>query len=89
MSDVALQPAHLGPVLGSAPSGPTLRRTLTRPAPRPCWAGSPAHGRTPARFPGLVIAGKTLTGGLVINIDATLVTAIPDKEGAAPTWKKS
>ena len=44
--------------------------------------------RHPAGFPWLVIAGKTLTGWLVIDMDATLVTASSDKEGAAPTWKK-
>jgi hypothetical protein len=43
---------------------------------------------TPAGFPWLAIAGKTLTGWLVIDLDATLVTASSDKEGAAPTWKK-
>jgi hypothetical protein len=43
---------------------------------------------TPAGFPWLVIAGKTLTGWLVIDMDATLVTASSDKEGAAATWKK-
>jgi hypothetical protein len=43
---------------------------------------------TPAGFPWLVIAGKTLAGWLVIDMDATLVTAHSDKEGAAPTWKK-
>jgi hypothetical protein len=44
--------------------------------------------KTPGGFPWLVIAGKTLTGWLVIDMDATLVTASSDKEGAAPTWKK-
>jgi hypothetical protein len=43
---------------------------------------------TPAGFPWLEIAGKTLAGWLVIDMDATLVTASSDKEGAAPTWKK-
>ena len=43
---------------------------------------------TPAGFPWLVIAGKALTGWVVIDMDATLVTASSDKEGAAPTWKK-
>jgi hypothetical protein len=42
----------------------------------------------PAGFPWLEIAGKTLTGWVVIDVDATLVTASSDKEGAAPTWKK-
>ncbi len=39
---------------------------------------------TPAGFPWLGIAGKTLTGWLVIDMDATLVTARSDKQGAAP-----
>jgi hypothetical protein len=100
MSDIALL-AHLSPVLGAAPSGPTARRALD-------LAGSPrvldriARARakarehawsliekTPAGFPWLAVAGKTLTGWLVIDMDATLVTARSDKEGAAPTWKKS
>ena len=38
---------------------------------------------TPAGFPWLEIAGKTLAGWLVIDMDATLVTASSDKEGAA------
>jgi hypothetical protein len=99
MSDIAVL-AHLAPVLGEAPSGPTVRRALD-------LAGAPgmldriararararAHvrtliGGTPAGFPWLAIAGKTLTGWLVIDMDATLVTARPDKEGAAATWKK-
>jgi len=100
MSDIALL-AHLSPVLGAAPSGPTARRALD-------LAGSPrmldriARARAKARehawsliekapggFPWLSVAGKTLTGWLVIDMDATLITARSDKEGAAPTWKKS
>src|SRR5437764_12557007 len=34
------------------------------------------------------MAGKVLAGWLVIDLDATLVTASSDKEGAAATWKK-
>ena len=51
MSDIALL-AHLAPVLGAAPSGPTVRRALELAAPRPCWTGSPAPARKPARTPG-------------------------------------
>ena len=99
MSDIAVL-AHLAPVLGDAPSGPTIRRALD-------LAGTPAMldriararararahvwtliGDTPAGFPWLAIAGKTLAGWLVIDMDATLVTAHSDKQGAAPTWKK-
>jgi hypothetical protein len=99
MSDVALL-AHLAPVLGSAPSGPTVRRALDL-AGTPAALGRIARARararahawgliesTPAGFPWLVIVGKALTGWLVIDMDATLVTASSDKEGAAPTWKK-
>src|SRR6185312_14465254 len=43
---------------------------------------------TAAGFPWLAVAGKTLTGWVVLDMDATLITAHSDKEGAAPTWKK-
>jgi hypothetical protein len=99
MSDIALL-AHLAPVLGTAPSGPTVRRALEL-AGAPAMldkiararAGARAHvwtliEGTAAGFPWLAIAGKTLTGWVVIDMDATLVTARSDKEGAAPTWKK-
>src|SRR5271169_1688553 len=99
MSDIAVL-AHLAPVLGDAPSGPTIRRALDMagtPAMLDRIARARARARahvwmliqdTPAGFPWLAIAGKTLTGWLVIDMDATLVTARSDKEGAAPTWKK-
>jgi hypothetical protein len=98
MSDIALL-AHLSPVLGAAPSGPTVRRTLDlagtpRMLDRIARARAKAREhawnlieKTPAGFPWLAVAGKTLTGWLVIDMDATLVTASSDKEGAAPTWK--
>jgi hypothetical protein len=99
MSDIALLD-HLAPVLGDSPSGPTVRRALDL-AGDPAVLGRVARARakarehawklieaTPAGFPWLAIAGKTLAGWLVIDMDATLVTAHSDKEGAAPTWKK-
>jgi hypothetical protein len=99
MSDIALL-AHLAPVLGQAPSGPTVRRalelagsprTLDRVARARAKAREHAWSlieKTPAGFPWLAVAGKSLAGWLVIDMDATLVTARSDKEGAAPTWKK-
>ena len=99
MSDIALL-AHLAPVFGDAPSGPTVRRTLdlagtAATLDRIARARAKARAHvwdliqdTPAGFPWLEIAGKTLAGWLVIDMDATLVTASSDKEGAAPTWKK-
>ena len=99
MSDIAVL-AHLAPVLGDAPSGPTVRRALDlagTAASLDRIARARARARahvwaliegTAAGFPWLAIAGKTLTGWVVIDMDATLVTARSDKEGAAPTWKK-
>ena len=86
MSDIALL-AHLAPVLGDAPSGPTVRRALDlagTPAMLDRIARARARARahawtliegTPAGFPWLDIAGKTLAGWVVIDMDATLVTA--------------
>jgi hypothetical protein len=99
MSDIALL-AHLSPVLGAAPSGPTARRALDLAgAPRTLDRIARARARarehawklaeaTAGGFPWLAVAGKTLTGWVVIDMDATLITARSDKEGAAPTWKK-
>ena len=94
MSDIALL-AHLAPVLGAAPSGPTVRRALEL-AGAPAMLDRIARARAKARahawtliagtaagFPWPVIAGKELTGWVVIDMDATLVTAYSDKEGAA------
>src|SRR6478735_9157907 len=99
MSDAGLL-AHLAPLLGAAPSGPTVRRSLDlagTPAMLERIAAARAKARahawaliaaTGTEFPWRVIAGKSLTGWIVIDMDATLVTASSDKEGAAPTWKK-
>ena len=98
MSDIAVL-AQLAPVLGAAPSGSTVRRALGLADARTLARIAQARARirahvweqieqTPAGFPWLRIAGKTLMGWLVIDMDATLITAYSDKEGAAPTWKK-
>jgi hypothetical protein len=99
MSDIALL-AHLAPVLGPAPGGPTVRRALDLAGTAAVLdriARARARARahvwdliqgTAAGFPWLAIAGKTLAGWVVIDMDATLVTARSDKEKAAPTWKK-
>ena len=97
MSDIAVL-AHQGPVFGAAPSDTTVRRTLELADPRTLdkiarvRAAVRAHVwqlicATPAGFPWLAIAGKLLAGWLVIDLDATLITARSDKEGAAPTFK--
>jgi hypothetical protein len=97
MSDIAVL-ARQEPVLGAAPSDTTVRRTLELADPRTldkiarARAAIRAHVwqlicATPAGFPCLAIAGKLLAGWLVIDLDATLITARSDKEGAAPTFK--
>lgn len=98
MSDVEVL-SQLGPVLGAAPSDTTVRRTLELACPRTLRRIAKARARArahvwklmaerPGGFPWPEIAGKTLTGWLVIDMDAALVTASSDKEGAAPTYKK-
>jgi Transposase DDE domain group 1 len=85
MSDIAVL-AQLAPVLGAAPSSSTVRRvlgladtrTLTRIAQARARIGAHAWkqiGGTPAGFPWLRIAGKALAGWVVIDMDATLITA--------------
>src|SRR4029453_1451709 len=97
MNDIALL-AHQEPVFGAPPSDTTVRRTLELADPRTldkiarARAAVRAHVwqlicARPAGFPWLPIAGKGLPGGLVIDLDATLITARSDKEGAAPTFK--
>jgi hypothetical protein len=91
MSDIAVM-AHLAPVLGDAPSGPTVRRALDLAGTSAMLdriararARARAHAwtlieRTPAGFPWLAIAGKILAGWLVIDLDAC---AVP-KSGVLP-----
>ncbi len=97
MNDIALL-AHQEPVSGAAPSDTTVRRALELADPRTldkiARVRAAVRARVwqlitaaPAGFPWLEIAGKLLAGWLVIDIDATLITAHSDKEGAAPTFK--
>ena len=97
MTDIALL-SHHAPVLGPEPSDTTVRRTLELADPRTLDKIARARARVrahvweliaarPAGFPWLAIAGKLLAGWLVIDLDATLITARSDKEGAAPTFK--
>jgi hypothetical protein len=86
VSDIALL-AHLAPLLGAAPGGPTVRRALDlagtpRMLDRIACARAKAWAHawgliaaTPAGFPWLAVAGKALDGWIVIDMDAALVTA--------------
>jgi hypothetical protein len=98
MNDIALL-AHHAPILGAEPSDTTVRRTLELADPATLDKIARVRARvrahvwtlicaTPAGFPWLAVAGKLLDGWLVIDLDATLISARSDKEGAAPTFKK-
>ena len=97
MNDITVL-AHQEQVFGAAPSDTTVRRTLELADPATLdkiarvRAAVRAHvwsliAARPGGFPWLAIAGKILTGWLVIDLDATLITAHSDKQGAAPTFK--
>ena len=43
----------------------------------------------PGGFPWLTVAGKRLTGWIVIDMDATVITSASKKSGAAVTFKKT
>ena len=85
MSDIAVL-AHQEPVFGAAPGDTTVRRTLeladARTLDKIARARAAVRGYVwqlicarPAGFPWLAIAGKLLAGWLVIDLDATLITA--------------
>jgi Transposase DDE domain group 1 len=98
MSDITLL-AHQASVFGDPPSSPTVHRTLraaddtTLGRVAKAMAAVREHvwkllSARPGGFPWLIVAGKLLTGWVVIDLDATLITAHSDKAGAAPTFKK-
>ncbi|MEN3305358.1 MAG: hypothetical protein V7603_1560 [Micromonosporaceae bacterium] len=98
LSDIDLL-AHQAGVFGTPPSDSTARRTLDdidetglarigkvrARVRRHVW-----HLLTlrPGGFPWLCVAGKLLTGWVVIDLDATLITAHSVKAGAAATFKR-
>ncbi|WP_433498071.1 IS1380 family transposase [Sphaerimonospora sp. CA-214678] len=94
--------AHQGEVFGAPPSDSTVRRTLEPIGADAVLARRIARARAKVRkhvwalieatetgFPWLVVAGKVLSGWVVIDIDATLITAHSAKEGAAATFKRT
>jgi hypothetical protein len=98
MADINLL-AHQIAVFGDPPSDSTVRRCLT--GLDPVVLGRVAKVRAKVRrrvwdliaageggFPWLLVAGKLLTGWIVIDLDATLITAHSDKQGAAVTFKR-
>jgi hypothetical protein len=95
LADVALLRAEPG-VYGAVASDPTVSRTIDRLADDPVTALRAIHAaRAAARARAWKLAGvhapdHGIDAGkpLVIDVDATLVTAHSDKEGAAPTFKR-
>jgi hypothetical protein len=98
MSDVGLL-AHQAVVFADPPSEATVRRALAELDDTCLRRIATARGKVRARvwdllarrpqgFPWLCVAGKLLCGWVVIDLDATLITAHSDKQGAAATFKK-
>ncbi|MEO3780992.1 transposase [Micromonospora sp. B11E3] len=98
MSDIGLL-AHQALVCADPPSEATVRRALAgldetalrRIAKARAKVRARVWGllsRRPQGFPWLCVAGKLLSGWVVIDLDATLITAHFDKQGAAATFKK-
>jgi hypothetical protein len=98
MSDISLL-AHQSLVFADPPSEATVRRALagldTSMLGRIAKARAKVRARVwdllerrPDGFPWLAVAGKVLTGWVVIDLDATLITAHSDKQGAAATFKR-
>jgi hypothetical protein len=98
MSDIGLL-AHQAPVFADPPSEATVRRTLAGLDPALLGRIAKARAKVRARvwdllarraggFPWLTVANKVLTGWVVIDLDATLITAHSPKQGAAATFKR-
>jgi len=84
------EPELFGPVA----SDPVISRLVTRlAADAPAALKAIRAARAAARQRAWTLAGSQApgTGGgqIVMDIDATIVTACSDKEQAAPTWKKT
>jgi hypothetical protein len=97
MSDIRLL-AHQAAVFGTPPSDSTVRRTLDPFGPALLARVARARSRVRAHvwdliaatqrgFPWLVVAGKVLTGWVVLDLDATIIEASSKKQGAAGTFK--
>lgn len=89
---------HQAKVFGAPPSDSTVRRALAmaddRTLRKVAKARAAARRRVwehiqarPGAFPWLRVAGKSMTGVVVIDIDATIILAHSEKDGAAPTFK--
>lgn len=100
LSEVERLSAHHTPLMGPPASDSTLWRTLAAIDQSTLAAINKARAKVrrhvwnllalrPEGFPTVQVAGKNLTGWIVIDMDATIVTASSNKERAAPTFKKT
>jgi hypothetical protein len=91
---------HHGALFGRTGSDSTMRRMLLEIDDAVLGALGRARARAravvwarlalrPGGFPWLTVAGKRLTGWLVIDMDATVIAVESNKQGAAGTFKKS
>jgi hypothetical protein len=95
LADIALVRAEPG-VYGLVASDPTVSRTIARLAEdAPAALAAVAAARAAARARAWRLAGAHAPDHdvdrnrpLIVDVDATLVTAHSEKEGAAPTFKK-
>jgi hypothetical protein len=98
MSDIRLL-AHQALVFADPPSEATVRRALAGLDVVMLGRIAKARAKVRARvwdllarrpdgFPWLSVAGKVLSGWVVIDMDATLITAHSDKQNAAATFKR-
>jgi len=100
MRQIALL-GHHEQLFGAPPSDSTIRRALEPIGESELLQSRLARARARVRrhvwdliaatetgFPWLKVAGKVLTGWIVIDLDATLITAHSSKQGASATFKK-
>ena len=95
LSDIAVLRAEPG-VYGRVASDPTVSRTIDRLAhDAPAALAAINTARAAARARAWALAGRNApdhqvdpSRPLVIDVDATLITAHSDKQGAAPTFKR-
>ncbi|GAA1693865.1 hypothetical protein GCM10009733_107090 [Nonomuraea maheshkhaliensis] len=100
MRQIALL-THHEPLFGTPSPDSTIRRTLEPIGTDELLQRRLSRARAPIRrhvwdliagtqtgFPWLSVAGKVLTGWIVIDLDATLITAHSNMQGASATFKK-
>ena len=98
MTDIALLEQQAA-VFGAPASDSTVRRALVELDAKTTARIRRARTRVRAHvwdllaardggFAWVSVAGRVLTGWIVVDIDATLITAHSDKQGAAATFKK-